>query len=93
MIGGYTWSVTVDEPYKVIRLVIYLQISAERTIALPGGASARVSMQSGMPWAGKTSWNFDAPEGWTWEVFVPRPEYAEGVNVSLQSSNHRPSRD
>jgi hypothetical protein len=35
-----------------------------------------------MPWKGETSWEMDAPEGWTWEITVPKPNYAANFQVS-----------
>lgn len=86
MIGGYTWSATVDSGSKVINLDVYLFLSASRTIDLGGGVKATVEMSSEMPGEGKTTWKLDAPEGWTWALHVPRPEYAEDFKVCLPSS-------
>jgi len=59
-----------------------LLLSAERTISLPDNETAIVTMTSGMPWIGKTHWSFDAPEGWKWAVRIPKPNYAEDIDVS-----------
>jgi DUF1680 family protein len=82
MLGGYTWHVAVDEAKQVINLDVYLFISATRTIDLPGGQAAQVTMQTEMPWAGKTAWKVEAPEGWKWNVQLPVPKYAKNVKVS-----------
>ncbi|WVR07708.1 hypothetical protein IAU60_004750 [Kwoniella sp. DSM 27419] len=86
MIGGYTWAAKVDERGKTINLDVYLFVSASRTIHLPGGESATVSMVSEMPWEGTTRFTFDAPEGWQWSVRLPKPAYAENVKLSSESS-------
>lgn len=82
MLGGYTWRVSVDETNQVINLDVYLFISATRTIDLPGGHMAHVTMQTEMPWTGKTEWRVEAPEGWKWNVKLPVPKYAKTVKVS-----------
>jgi DUF1680 family protein len=66
----------------VIKLDIYLFVSATRTIALPNGNSAKVSMVTEMPWVGKINVETNAPEGWSWEIHVPTPDYAENITVS-----------
>lgn len=81
MIGGYTWTTRIDASAKTIHLDIYLYLSATRTIPLPRGGEARVSMKSDMPWQGKTELKFEAPEGWKWAVRVPKPDYAADVKV------------
>jgi DUF1680 family protein len=82
MLGGYTWAAKLDSPAKVINLDVYILLSASRTIELPNGESATVNMISEMPWNGKTQWKFDGPEGWSWRVRLPQPEYAENIKVS-----------
>jgi DUF1680 family protein len=86
MLGGYTWRVDVDESARKISVVVYLYMSCTRTIDLPNG-KATISMRSGMPWKGETSWELDAPEGWTWEVTVPAPRYAANLQVSVARSS------
>ncbi|KAJ9097606.1 hypothetical protein QFC21_004640 [Naganishia friedmannii] len=86
MLGGYTWHVAVDEAQNVIKLEVYLFISATRTIDLPGGQKAHVTMQTEMPWTGKTEWIVEAPEGWTWDVKLPAPRYARNVKISTEST-------
>jgi DUF1680 family protein len=39
-------------------------------------------MVTEMPWVGKVSVETDAPEGWSWEIHVPTPAYAENITVS-----------
>ncbi|KAK8861777.1 hypothetical protein IAR55_002600 [Kwoniella newhampshirensis] len=90
MIGGYTWSAKVDEASKIISLNVYLHLSATREIELPDGKTAKVSMESGMPWVGEANWKLEAPEGWTWKVSVPCPDYAEDVKVSAKSTSETP---
>lgn len=87
MLGGYTWAAKLDASSKVINLDVYLLLSASRTIELPNGESAKVVMESEMPWNGKTSWKFEAPEGWSWRVRLPQPEYAENINVSESTTS------
>ncbi|ORX35416.1 hypothetical protein BD324DRAFT_632751 [Kockovaella imperatae] len=82
MLGGYTWSAIVDEASKTINLNVWLFVSATRRIPLGNGQEASVTMKTDMPWYGRTSWQFDAPEGWTWAVRIPRPSYAENVKTS-----------
>jgi DUF1680 family protein len=82
ILGGYTWNSKVESASKVIKLDIYLFVSATRTIALPDGTSAKVSMVTEMPWVGKANVETDAPEGWSWEIHVPTPAYAENITVS-----------
>ncbi|KAG8875545.1 hypothetical protein FRB97_005014 [Tulasnella sp. 331] len=81
MLGGYTWSAKVDGAQKVIKLDVYLFVSATRTISLPDGQKAKVIMKSEMPWSGQTHWTVEAPEGWIWEIQIPKPDYAEDVVV------------
>lgn len=81
MLGGYTWRVDVNESAKKISVVVYLYMSCTRSIDLPNGGKATITMQSGMPWKGETSWVMDAPEGWTWEVTVPKPKYADNLQI------------
>ncbi|ORY29330.1 hypothetical protein BCR39DRAFT_559136 [Naematelia encephala] len=90
MIGGYTWTVNIDENEKTINLDTYLFVSASRTIQLPGGGVAKVDMKSGMPWVGNTEWTFEAPEGWKWEVKVPKPDYASDINISSTAKEIEP---
>lgn len=82
MLGGYTWAVSVDHANNIIRLDVYLLLSAARTIDLGQGQSATVEMRSEMPWHGDTKLAFSAPDGWMWEVKMPVPEYATDLNVS-----------
>lgn len=82
MLGGYTWSANVDEGAKNIKLDVYLLLSATRTISLPNGETAKAEMRSEMPNNGKTQLSFTAPEGWSWTVRLPQPEYAENIQVS-----------
>jgi DUF1680 family protein len=81
MLGGYTWTSRVDGREKVIHLDVYLFVSATNEIALPGGQNARVSMETSMPWHGETKWTVEAPEGWSWELRVPEPDYAADIKV------------
>ena len=81
MLGGYTWRVNVDKSAKKISVIVYLYMSCTRSIDLPNGR-ATITMQSGMPWKGETSWVMDAPEGWSWEITVPKPNYASNLQVS-----------
>lgn len=87
MLGGYTWAAKVDERSKTIRLDVYLLLSATRTIQLPNGETAKVDMESQMPWKGRTSWSLSAPEGWKWNLRLPRPEYAENIQVSRSTTS------
>jgi DUF1680 family protein len=80
MLGGYTWNVKTT--HKHIRVDIYLFVSATRSIPLPDGASAKVTMRSEMPWAGDTNILVEAPEGYNWTIQVPIPAYATGYRVS-----------
>lgn len=82
MLGGYTWHVVVDEEESVINLDVYLFVSATRKIVLPDGQTAKVTMRTEMPWTGKTEWEVQAPQGWTWNVQLPVPKYAKNVKVS-----------
>jgi hypothetical protein len=82
MLGGYVWTIDVDESAKKIKTIVYLFGSCTRKIELPGGESASITMSSGMPWKGETTWDVQAPEGWSWEVVVPMPEYAKNIEVS-----------
>jgi DUF1680 family protein len=82
MLGGYTWAAKLDEGAKTINLDVYMLLSASRTIELPNGESATVIMKSEMPWNGQTQFKFKAPEGWSWRVRLPQPEYAEAIKVS-----------
>lgn len=81
MLGGYTWRSGVNAADKTIELDVYLFVSATRTIDL-GGAAATVKMESGMPWVGTTTLALSAPEGWTWALRLPKPEYAENMRCS-----------
>ena len=80
MLGGYTWNAFVDGSSKTIHLDIYLFVSATRTIKLPNG-EATIRMRTEMPWQGKTEFTTKAPEGWKWEIRVPKPEYASNISV------------
>lgn len=82
ILGGYVWRASVQHDTKIIDLDVYLFASAARTIQLPDGSVARVTMKSGMPWNGGASWIFDAPTGWGWRVKVPKPTYAGDAQVS-----------
>ncbi len=88
MLGGYTWDARVDSGSKKIALNVYLFISAERTINLRQGQTAKVTMRSEMPWRGKTEWVLEAPEGWTWDLQLPVPGYAENVKVRRKVCDH-----
>jgi hypothetical protein len=39
-----------------------------------------------MPWEGRTKWTFTAPAGWEWAVRVPKPNYAEDIQVGCGDS-------
>ena len=82
IIGGYAWNAYVDPLKKRITLHVYLYISAHRIIPLPHGNRATVTMTSKMPWIGETTWECDAPLGWTWEISVPDPCYAKNGKTS-----------
>ncbi|WWC89637.1 uncharacterized protein L201_004562 [Kwoniella dendrophila CBS 6074] len=82
MLGGYAWTANVEEDKRQINLDIYILLSATRDIPLPNGQIARVKMETEMPWSGKSTWKLDAPEGWTWNVRLPKPDYAENVQIS-----------
>nr|XP_018259402.1 uncharacterized protein I303_08330 [Kwoniella dejecticola CBS 10117]OBR81560.1 hypothetical protein I303_08330 [Kwoniella dejecticola CBS 10117] len=86
ILGGYTWNTKLDETAKTIKLDIYLFVSAEKTVDLPGGGKAKVNMSTEMPWKGKVDVTTEAPEGWAWEIRIPTPEYAENVKFSTQTS-------
>lgn len=81
MLGGYTWKASVDATSKTISLDILLFVSATRTIDLGNGETATATMKTEMPWQGKTSWELDAPKGWSWQVKLPSPHYAENIEV------------
>ncbi len=81
MVGGYLWSDSINQRSKTISLTIYIYASAIKTIELPGGQIATVTMQSGMPWKGETSIEVDLPREWKIEVKLPVPEYAEDIKV------------
>lgn len=68
---------------KRIFVDVYLLITATRTIQLGQGTIATVQMRSKIPWTGVTDFAFDAPEGWEWEVQLPKPNYASDIKVSL----------
>jgi DUF1680 family protein len=87
MLGGYTWATKVDTSGKIIKLDVYLLLSASRTIPLPNGESATVDMNSEMPFNGKTNWKLNAPSGWKWQLRLPSPEYAENIHVSQQTTD------
>jgi len=87
MLGGYTWSASVNETSRTINLDVYLFVAGTRTIDLPGGAKATVTMQTGMPWVGQVSIETSAPEGWKWNTQLPKPEYAENFHVSAPTSD------
>ena len=87
MLGGYTWSADVDTDSKTVILDVYLLLSANRNIVLPGDAGeAVVEMTSGMPYKGHTKLKFAAPTGWRWSVRLPSPEYAENLTISAAST-------
>jgi hypothetical protein len=88
ILGGYTWSVSIDERQRVITIVVYLFVSATRKVVLPsvgggvGAATATVRMETGMPWKGWARWEVeDVPDGWGVRLVIPRPGYAEGYQV------------
>ncbi|WWC63757.1 uncharacterized protein I303_106362 [Kwoniella dejecticola CBS 10117] len=90
MLGGYAWSAEVEEATKTIKLDVYILLSATRNISLPNGQSATVQMRSDMPWKGKSAWDFKAPEGWKWDVRLPKPDYAENLKVSENAQEVNP---
>jgi DUF1680 family protein len=81
MLGGYTWTHKVDSAKKVIKLDVYLFISASKVIELPEGGKASIRMTTAMPWKGETEFVVDAPEGWSWELRLPEPDYAANIKV------------
>lgn len=84
LLGGYTWSTQTSA--MTIGLNIYLYLSATRQVRLPGDTevNAVVRMQSGMPWTGKTTLSFSAPDGWQWQINLPVPGYASNFKVNSQ---------
>ncbi|KAL7424687.1 hypothetical protein Q5752_000371 [Cryptotrichosporon argae] len=86
MLGGYTWATRVDAAAKTIGLDVYLLLSAARTVELGGGATATVKMSSGMPWAGGAGLELSAPDGWSWDLRLPKPGYATGVTLSVPAT-------
>lgn len=84
MLGGYTWAVDIDAQQKIIRVAVYLFVSAERVIELPGGEVATLRMSTEMPWKGQTKWEGSVPKGWSIKLLIPRPEYAENYTVRWQ---------
>jgi len=80
-----TWSASVDSSSNIIYLNVYLFVSASRTIDLPSG-KATVNLSTEMPWQGKTELSVEAPEGWKWEVRLPKLEYAAKISVSPNSA-------
>lgn len=91
MLGGYTWSVDLDESSKTISLDVYLFVTASRTIHLPDGSTASVKLSTEMPWQGQVSLDLDAPAGWTWTVRLPQPEYAADIHISTRSETDKAS--
>lgn len=89
MLGGYTWSVKVDPVAKIIKLDVYILLSASRVIDLGGGEQAKVKMQSDMPWQGASRMSFSAPGGWRWDVKLPKPEYATEIRVGPLDSQYQ----
>ncbi|WVF71045.1 hypothetical protein IAT40_005842 [Kwoniella sp. CBS 6097] len=85
LLGGYTWASKVDYTNKVIDLDIYLFVSAKKKIDLPDWTVAEVQMTTEMPWTGKTTISVKAPEGWSWNVRVPTPEYAANININTET--------
>jgi hypothetical protein len=81
ILGGYTWSASVDPENQIVSVAVYLFVSATRRIALPGGREATVTMDTDMPWKGRTTWSVNAPEGWKVRLLLPRPAYAEDYKV------------
>lgn len=86
LLGGYTWSANVDADNKSISLNVLLLLSATRTIPLGDGVTATVTMKSGMPFQGHTTFEFAAPEGWSWDLHLPSPGYATDVTVSVPTT-------
>ncbi len=84
MLGGYTWAADVEAQHKVITVAVYLFVSAERVIELPGGAGAvaTLRMSTEMPWKGVTTWEATIPDGWSMKLLLPKPEYATNYQVS-----------
>lgn len=82
LLGGYAWSAKINQ--ATIDLNIYLYLSATRRIRLQDSeqSEAVVSMESEMPWAGKTILRFSAPESWQWRINVPVPGYAKDFSVN-----------
>ncbi len=86
MLGGYTWAAEVNAQQKVIHVAVYIFISAERVIELPGGVVAVLNvlkMSTDMPCQGKTQWKVTVPQGWTMKLLLPKLAYAENYTVGL----------
>lgn len=83
MLGGYTWASSVDESRSMIYVDIYLFVSGSRSIDLPDGRVANITMSTGMPWHGRTEISLQAPPSWTWNVRIPKPEYVANVEVGV----------
>lgn len=88
MLGGYTWSVNIDESNKTIHLDVYLFVTASRSIHLPDGSTATAKLSTEMPWEGQVTLDLSAGSGWTWTVRLPRPDYAENIQISTSHSIH-----
>jgi DUF1680 family protein len=87
MLGGYTWTANIDERSQTINLDIYLFVAATRTVELPGGGKATVTMRTGMPWVGQVDVDTEAPSGWEWKIQLPKPDYAENYQVSVHAES------
>lgn len=87
IIGGYTWNAIVQPASKRIVIAVYLYIPATRTITLPGGQTATIIMETSMPWKGSAQWTLEAPAGWSWELSVPKPAYADRDRLNASSSS------
>lgn len=87
MLGGYTWRASADGAGKRIALDVYLFVGATRTIDLGNGLKATATMQTDMPWEGKTTLTLAAPEGWEWDLRLPSPAYAADIKCSVPTTN------
>jgi DUF1680 family protein len=87
MLGGYTWTANVDDSAKKINLDVYLFVAASRKISLPNGQAATARLRTEMPWQGQVALDLDAPEGWSWNVRLPEPDYAADIQISSPVSD------
>lgn len=65
----------------MISVDVYLFTGAQRTLQLADGEKAVIKLVTQMPWEGHCEISVEAPQGWSWRLAIPKPEYASSYKV------------